>query len=67
MRVYDGNLSVWFDVVLKYRKFYGAVRCCDISYDTVRGGFEKIEMLRCGSVRFSKLRNPTVWFGAVPR
>ena len=34
--------TVRFGAVLKNRKSYGAVRC----------GFEKYEILRCGSVRF---------------
>ena len=49
------------------RKSYGPVRC----------GFEKVDILRCGSARFTYLANlsvrlvavvnPTVRFGAAPR
>ena len=38
-----------------YRKSYGSVRC----------GFKKAKILRCGSMRFSDVVNPTVRFGAV--
>ena len=48
--------TVRFGAVLKNRKPYGAVRCCDTSY-----------ILRCGSVRFSEIRNPTVRLGAIFR
>ena len=37
------------------RKSYGPVQC----------GFKEAEILRCGSVRFSGIVNPTVRFGAV--
>ena len=59
------NLTVRFGAVLRKRKSYGAVRCCDISYGAVRCGFQKSGILRCGSVRFSDIVNLTVRFGAV--
>ena len=34
---------------------------------SAKSGFENSKMLRCGSVRFSEIRNPTVRFGAVFR
>ena len=49
------------DVVLWYTRRCGSVCVCVC----VCFFFEKFKMLRCGSVRFWKIRNPTVWFGAV--
>ena len=48
-----GNLTVRFGAVFGYCKPYSAVRC----------GFENEKILRCGSVRFSKIVNGTVRFG----
>ena len=64
------NPRVRFGAVLENRKSYGAVRFgavrfCDISYGAGRCGFQKSEILRCGSARFSKTGNPTIRFGAV--
>ena len=52
------NPTVRSGAVLKIGKSYGAVRCgfgiyCKSSGE-VRCGFENLEILRCGSVRFSK-------------
>ena len=41
--------------VFRNRKAYGPVLC----------GFKKAEILRCGSVRFSDIVDPTVRFSAV--
>ena len=66
-----------FGAVFRYRKSYGAVPCCDISYSAFRCGFERSKILRCDSVRFSEIRNlwitlwfsktsnPAMWFGVV--
>ena len=54
-----------FDAVFKNRKTYGADRCCNISHDAVWCGFQKLEFLRFGLVRFSQIVKPTVQFGAV--
>ena len=53
-----------FGAVFSYCKSYGAVRFLDIP-GILQCGFQKPEILRCGSVRFSKIGNPTVRFGAV--
>ena len=50
---FDGIPTVWFGAVLRNRESYGAVRC----------GLQILEVLRCGSVRFSDVVNPTVRFG----
>ena len=44
---------------------HGAVLLRRKSYVPVPCVFKKAEILRCGSVRFSNVVNPTVWFGAV--
>ena len=44
-----------FGAVMRKRKSYGAVRC----------GFQILEILRCGSVLFSNIVNPTVRFGCI--
>ena len=49
---FDGIPTVWFGAVLRNRESYGAVRC----------GLQILEVLRCGSVRFSDVVNPTVRF-----
>ena len=54
---FDGIPTVRFGAVLGNRESYGAVPC----------GFQILEILRCGSVRFSEIVNATVWFGAVFR
>ena len=59
------NPTVRFGGVLENRKSYGAVRFCDKSYGAVRSGFQKSEILRCGSVRFQKIENLTMRFGFV--
>ena len=51
---FDGIPTVWFGAVLRNRESYGAVRC----------GLQILEVLRCGSVRFSDVVSPTVRFGA---
>ena len=53
-RVLKGYPSV-HGAVFRNRKAYGPVLC----------GFKKAEILRCGSVRFSDMVNPTVRFSAV--
>ena len=53
-----------FGAVFRYRKSYGAVRCCDISYGAVRCCDISYGVVRCG---FAKIGNPTVRFGAVFR
>ena len=49
-----------------YPSVHGAVFSNKTSYGPVRSGFEKSEILRCGSVRFSGIIiiivNPTVRF-----
>ena len=47
---------------VRKRKSCGAVRCCDTSYGADRYGFEKWKILRCRSVRFSKIVNGMVRF-----
>ena len=44
---------------------HGAVLLRRKSYVPVPCVFKKAEILRCGSVRFSNVVTPTVWFGAV--
>ena len=55
--IYQGcsRLTVRSQCVFFYLKSYVPVRC----------NFKKSEILRCGSVRFSDIVNPTVRFGAV--
>ena len=52
-------------VVYGYPSVHGAFFFDRKSYGPVRCGFEKAEILRCGSVRFSDVGDPTVRFGAV--
>ena len=52
-------------VVYGYPSVHGAVFSNLKSYGPVRCGFEKSEILRCGSVRLSDIVNSTVRFGAV--
>ena len=58
------NPAVQFGAVLSKRKSYRAVRCCDACYGAVRYDFVKLKILRCRSVRFSKVVNGMVRFGA---
>ena len=73
VRFYEiGNLTVRFGSVFGCCISYGAVRCCGISCGAVqccgiscgavRCCFEKMTILRCGSVRFSKIAK---FYGAV--
>ena len=48
-----------------YLSVHGAFFLNRKSYGPVRCDFKKAEILRCGSVRFSDIVNPTVRFGAV--
>ena len=50
-------------VLYGYPSVHGAVFLNRNSYGPVRCGFKKAEILRCGSVRFSKIVNATVRFG----
>ena len=57
---WNGDLTIFGTASCRPR--CGSV--CDISYSAVRGGFQKSEILRCGSVRFSNIGKATVRFGA---
>ena len=62
------NATVRFGAVFKDRKCYGAVRCafryCE-SYAAARFCDKSYDAVRCGSVRFSDMVNPTVRFDFV--
>ena len=57
------NPTVRFGGVFKNRECYCAVWCFHVSYGGVRCGLNKSGILRCGSVRFSDIVNPTVRLG----
>ena len=70
---FDGIPTVRFGTVLRNRESYGAVGAvpdignptvwfvwCYVMYPTVPCGFQQSYTLRCGSVRFSDVVNPTM-------